>query len=325
MTRKKDTDQAAPKQAAEIISAGYGLDAIKARIDKMRQQSPVREPGEPAGRGPLPVRAIPALGSDAPSPVVTDPEILPPAITTVPNTPTDTSPISNELARTPLFAPIPRGQRETYFKRKLPSPEGINIWYSGQQLDMGDQDTYLIALMMAKGSPPDTPIKINRSEFIRLMGKKKSGASFKWLSESFDRISSARLYYSHNDTDRYVSIPLLGPLIYENGDYYFTIPMLSLKTFDSKKFGYIEWKKRRKIEISLSKWLQGYALSHAKGEHRITIAKLQAWSTAATDLAGSRERQFRAKLKEALAELAQLGFLRSWELYDRETKVKWIR
>jgi len=49
MTRKKDTDPVTPTQAVDIIPAGpgHGLDAIKARIDKMRQQNPVREPGGP--------------------------------------------------------------------------------------------------------------------------------------------------------------------------------------------------------------------------------------------------------------------------------------
>lgn len=43
MTRKNDTEQATPKQVAERIYAGHGLDAIKTRINKMRQQSPVRD------------------------------------------------------------------------------------------------------------------------------------------------------------------------------------------------------------------------------------------------------------------------------------------
>jgi len=64
---------------------------------------------------------------------------------------------------------------------RLPSPESVALWYFGKQLDVGDQDTYLTALMLAKGVAPDNPIVINRTEFLRLMGRKVGGSGFKWL------------------------------------------------------------------------------------------------------------------------------------------------
>ena len=323
MTRKKDTDPDAPKQVADLIPAG-GLSATMARIEQMRKISPLREPGDPAGRGPLPPRSMPVSTPPIAEQQPRELELLSSVPETVPVTPKDTSPISNELARTPLFAPIQRGRRLMHDKKKLPSPEGINIWYSGKQLDMGDEDTYLVALMLARGQKPDKPIKINRAEFLRLMGKKKSGAAFKWLEDSFDRISSGRLYYNYANIDMRVSVPLLGPLVYSDGEYFFTIPKESLRTFDSNRYGHVDWEKRRKIGISLAKWIQGYALSHAKGEHKISVANLRAWSTVETENLG-RERQFRAKLKESLAELVKTDILKSWEMYDRDTKIKWIR
>jgi hypothetical protein len=240
----------------------------------------------------------------------------------VPVTPKGTSPMGNELARTPLFAPIKRGRRKIHDKTRLPSPEGISLWYFGKQLDVGDQDTYLAALMLARGLVPDEPIRINRAEFLRLIGKKKGGSNFKWLEESFDRVATGRLYY--DTSEERGSTPLLGPLRYnkESEEYYFTIPKESLRAFGIQAFGYVDMDKRRQIanKAELAKWLQCYAVSHEKGAHPISVANLKAWSGYE-----GRTRDFRAYLATALDELVRVGILDAWEFYDDSKKVKWIR
>lgn len=321
MIRTKDTDPAAPPQAADIIPAGPGLAAIKARIDKMRQQNPVREPGELIGRGPLSARPEPAPATPSPPNPTSRPIKLEQCtLPGVPCTPKGTAPMGNQLARTPLFAPITRGRRQVIDKAKLPSPDGIAIWYFGRQLDTGDQDVYLTALMLAKGMGPDTPIVINRAEFIKLTGRKADGRTYQWLMQSFERISTGRLFY--DTPEERCSTPLIGPLRYnkETHDYYFTMPKESLRAFGFNQFGYVDMERRRHIEVGLGKWLQCYAVSHAKGEHRVSIENLQ-FLTGVT----GRTRQFRATLQEALADLVKVGVLRSWELYEHGRKIKWIR
>lgn len=323
MTRKKDTDPATPTQAADIIPAQHGLDAIKARIDKMRQQSPVREPGEPAGRGPLPAQQETALAPATPAPPPSPPkpaELEQCSLPGVPSAPKGKAPMGNQLARTPLFAPITRGRRQVINKAKLPSPDGITLWYFGQQLDTGDQDVYLTALMLAKEMKPDTPIVINRAGFLKLMGRNVDGRTYKWLMQSFERIATGVLFY--DIPEERGSTPLVGPLRYnkETGDYYFTIPKESLRSFGFNQFGYVDMEQRRQIEVGLGKWLQCYAVSHAKGEHRVSVENLQDWS----GITG-RTRQFRATLQKALADLVKAGVIKSWEFYGHDKKVKWIR
>jgi hypothetical protein len=241
----------------------------------------------------------------------------------VPVTPKGTAPMGNELARTPLFAPTKRGRRKIHDMTTLPSPEGISLWYFGKQLDVGDQDTYLTAIMLAKGQPPDTPIKINRAEFLKLMGKNQSGFAYKLLQQSFTRVSTGRLFYDTPKEEG--STPLLGPLRYdkETEEYFFTIPKESLRAFGFQAFGYVDMEKRRMISgknTELAKWLQCYAVSHQKGEHKIGVDNLKAWSGFE-----GRTRQFRANLIEALAVLVRVGILDAWEFYEDDKKVKWIR
>lgn len=238
----------------------------------------------------------------------------------VPVTPNGTAPMGNELARTPLFASITRGRRKILDMARLSSPEGISLWYFGKQLDVGDQDTYLAALMLAKGVPPDMPVKVNRTEFLRLMGRKKGGSGFKWLEESFNRVATGRLFY--DTPEKKGSTPLLGPLEYdkETEEYFFTVPEKSLRAFGFQAFGYVDMEKRRMIGVGLAKWLQCYAVSHKKGEHRVTVANLKTWCGVE-----GRTRQFRANLIEALDELVRVGVLESWEFNEDEKKVKWTR
>ena len=228
--------------------------------------------------------------------------------------------MGNQLARTPLFAPITRGRRQVIDKAKLPSRDDIALWYFGRQLDTGDQDVYLTALMLAKGIEPDTPIVINRAEFLKLTGRKADGRTYQWLMQSFERISTGRLFY--DTPEERGSTPLIGPLRYnkETREYYFTVPKESLRAFGFEQFGYVDMERRRHLGVGLAKWLQCYAVSHAKGEHRVSVEHLQ-YSSGVT----GRTRQFRATLQEALADLVKTGILQSWELYERETKVKWIR
>lgn len=240
----------------------------------------------------------------------------------VPMTPKGTAPMGNELARTPLFAPIKRGRRQIHDKTRLPSPEGILLWYFGKQLDVGDQDTYLTALMLAKGLTPDAPVRINRAEFLRLMGRKADGRTYKWLEQSFDRVATGRLYY--DTPEERGSTPLLGPLRYdkEAEEFFFTIPKESLRAFGFQAFGYVDMEKRRQIanKAELAKWVQCYAVSHEKGDHRITVANLKSWSGFE-----GRTRQFRANLIEALDELVRVGVLNAWVFYEDGKKVKWTR
>lgn len=240
----------------------------------------------------------------------------------VPFTPKDTAPMGNKLARTPLFAPIKRGRRKIHDMVRLPSPGGISLWYFGKQLDVGDQDTYLTALMLAKGVAPDTPVKINRTEFLRLLGRKIGGSGFKWLEQSFARISTGRLFY--DTPDEQGSTPLIGPLRYDKAaeEYYFTIPADSLRAFGVQSFGYVDMEKRRQIanKAELAKWLQCYAVSHAKGEHRVSVANLKAWCGYE-----GRLRDFRSYLATALAELVRVRILKSWEFYENKEKIKWFR
>lgn len=241
----------------------------------------------------------------------------------VPKTPGETSPLSNYLARTPLFSPIKRGRRAMLDKQRLPSPGGFSVHYSGKQLDMGDQDVFLLAVKMAAGKAPGENIEIRRVDFLRDLGWKGQGATaYKWLAEVFERLSTGRVFL---ESDRIkASLPLLGALILnkDTGVYAFSIPKETMAIFAGQAFGYINLRPRLALERrkDLAKWIQGYAMSHKAGVHLVSLQNLLSWSGYQ-----GRMRDFRAGLKEALDELKRVAVLQEWVFKDRQKKVSWTR
>lgn len=241
----------------------------------------------------------------------------------VPKTPGETSPLSNYLARTPLFAPIKRGRRAMLDKARLPSPAGFNVHYSGKQLDMGDQDVFLLAVKMAAGRAPGEDIEIHRADFLRALGwQSLSDRAYKWLAEVFDRLSTGRVFLESDEIK--ASLPLLGALILRKGKgvYTFSIPKDTMAIFAGQAFGYISLKPRRALakRIDLAKWVQGYAMSHAAGVHLVSLENLVSWSGYQ-----GRIRDFRDALAEALDELKRVGVFHEWAFLERKKKVRWVR
>lgn len=244
---------------------------------------------------------------------------------TVPKTPGDTAPLNNHLARTPLFSPIKRGRRKMLDKAPLVGPSGNRAaFYSGKQLDMADQDVYLLALQMASGVGPGEHITVHLGEFMRRLGRKSDGASgLAWLKTVFERISTGRLFFENEDD--FVSIPLLGALhISKRSQVWgFDIPSETLHLFLGQSYGYVDMAKRRALarRVDLAKWVQGYAMSHdARYQHAVSLENLHKWSGYE-----GRMRDFRNYLAEALNELRRVGILTSWEFAERKKIVRWNR
>lgn len=241
----------------------------------------------------------------------------------VPRTPGETSPLSNYLARTPLFAPIKRGRRAMLDKERLPSPAGFSVHYSGKQLDMGDQDAFLLALKMAAGRGPGEAIVVHRADFLRNLGWKScSNGAYRWLAEAFERLSTGRVFLESDKIK--ASLPLLGALILnkDSGCYTFSIPSETMAIFAEQIFGFVNLAARRAISkrVDLAKWVQGYAVSHAPGPHKVSLANLREWSGYAAPI-----RKFREGMAEALDELSRVGVIKSWVFKDRLKFVCWDR
>ena len=241
----------------------------------------------------------------------------------VPKTPGQTAPYSNDLARTSLFSPRQRKKRRILNEVELASPGGISVRYTGPELDMSDQDVLLQAMRMAGDIPPNTPIEINRADFLRQLGRKSlSNGQYAWLEDSFFRLSKGHVIIESEKLK--LGFPLLGSLELnkDTNVYIYTIPEKTLQMFAGKKFSYVDMQMRRQLtqRIDLAKWIQSYAVSHRVGIHRVEVARLK-------ELCGYKERlhKFRESLTIALDEWKRIEFFTHWLYYNNQTMVEWHR
>jgi hypothetical protein len=241
----------------------------------------------------------------------------------------DVSVVPNYLARTPLFAPIQPGRRRMHDGALLASPEGVKLTFTGKQLDMADQDVFMLALKWARGVDINTSIRCNRAEFLKALGwepSKKTGAfgssAYTWLDESFDRLTSAKISI---ETKRYKARLVLVSSWVEDtttGEWELTLDGKILALFQTDEFSFVDLAKRRRIttRVAMAKWLQSYAASHARGWHRISVDKLKEWCGYESPL-----RKFRVALGDALDELKRVEVLSHVSFYKDEAMVKWYR
>ena len=241
----------------------------------------------------------------------------------------DTSALPNYLGRTPLFAPIRPGRRQIHDQSQLASPEGVEVFFTGKQLDMADQDVFMLALKFAQGTDLNQPVRCNRAEFLKALGwqpGKKTGAfgksAYDWLDQSFQRLSAGTIGIR---TKRYMAnLSLVSVWVQDNvtGEWEFTIGGKICALFQNDEFSFIDLRKRQQIaaRVNMAKWLQSYAASHERGVHHISIAKLKEWCGYASPM-----RKFREALGEALDELQRVGILESVEFFKEDTMVKWVR
>lgn len=253
----------------------------------------------------------------------------------IPLTPEHTSPMNNHIARTSIFSPIRRGMRSYHKGTVLHSQPGVIIKYHGEQLDMADQDTLLYAYHIAAGTKPfndlstteATPethaaIKINRAEFLRALGKTKTGPNYQWLHDSFFRLGRGHIYIeTKHFHDQYPLI--IGPsLDVEKQEYTFAVPLSSYMFFMKDQIGYVNRQRRLQLKkrIDMAKWLQTFAVSHSKSEpYTIQLEKLR-------QLCGltGRARDLRKSVQEALEELVRVGELEYGKVSDKDI-VTWKR
>lgn len=241
----------------------------------------------------------------------------------------DTSALPNYIARTPLFAPIRPGRRKMHDNSVLSSPDGIEVCFTGKQLDMADQDVFMLALKWAQGVDLNNPVRCNRSEFLKALGwqpSDKTGAfgksAYNWLDQSFQRLTSGTL---HIKTKRYKAhLSLVSDWIQdeETGDWEFTIGGKVRALFQNQEYAFIDLIKRQQIanRVDLAKWMQSYAATHKPGLHRVSVENLKRWCGYS-----SPTRKFRGALSEALNELERLEILSRVQFYKDTMMVQWNR
>lgn len=219
------------------------------------------------------------------------------------------------ILRSALFGVVRPGSRKAVERELLAAWSGVELRYSGFQLDQADLDAWLQALHLAREHQLGKDVRFQARSFLRAIGRPGDGNSHRWLRRSLERMVACAVAIKMPGGQEYVG-SLINDFFLDkaSGRYVLRINPLIAQMFDDA-FVKLSMEQRKALGTSLARWLQGYIQSHKATEskpHRIGLARIQ-------ELCGSstkRLRRFRETLRGSMAELEGQGLVTAWRITE---------
>ena len=224
--------------------------------------------------------------------------------------------LPNSFSRSALFTVgnLRTGTRLNLKRHQVAALNGIDITYTGEELFQDDEDVLLQILHLARLQPLSTEVSFNASSMIAELGWTRNAGSIKRLADCIDRMKASSLSVTVEAAS--VRENFSGSLIRafrwrEEGSnttmrqWTILLEKEIVTLFNPKSYTRLDWSTRMKLP-PLAKWLHSFYHSHAQpypfkvdSLHRLTGSKI------------SKLYQFRYKLRQALDDLVEAGFLES--------------
>ena len=218
--------------------------------------------------------------------------------------------VPNSALRGALFAAI-QGKDRQYMKRKLLSVQkGMEIRFTGMQLDQSDLDVWEQALHLARMHPLGTLCDFTAHAFLKALGRSTGKPMHEWLKDTFARLGGCFVEITHN---RFTYGGSLLELYRDEVTERYRLEINpKIKALYDAGFTQIDWQQRQQLRRKpLALWLHGFYASHA-APYPTKIEKLM-------QLSGSRTKQlkhYKANLKKNMGLLQSIGAIRGFEIKD---------
>ena len=218
--------------------------------------------------------------------------------------------VPNSALRGALFAAI-QGKDRQYMKRELLSVQkGMEIRFTGMQLDQSDLDVWEQALHLARMHPLGTRCDFTAHAFLKALGRRTGKSQYEQLKDNFARLSGCSVEITIARKTYFGS--LLEGYRDEDTERYRLEINPKLKALYDAGWTAIDWQQRQQLRRKpLALWLHGFYASHAD-PYPMRIEKLR-------QLSGSRTKtlfHFTANLKRALNDLKAIGTILDFEIKD---------
>lgn len=229
----------------------------------------------------------------------------------------------NHIARSSLFAPVARGRRKLHDGSILQSRGDAEIRFSGKQLDEAQADVWMQAMKEAQRQPLGEAVTINRAEFLRSIGREKSGQAYKWLHRTMQDLAFAMLVIEVTKADgkpklsigKTRALHLIAGFDYDEDseEYTLTIDPRWHVMYGNREFALIDWDKRREFgrNQDMAKTLQRLVATSSNPVQRYALD----WLKSKMEYSG-RLRDFRDALARACIELERLEVIAAHKIED---------
>jgi hypothetical protein len=219
--------------------------------------------------------------------------------------------VPNSALRGALFSAI-QGKDRRYMKGELLAvQQGMQIRFTGMQLDQSDLDVWEQALHLARQHPLGTRCDFTAHGFLKALGRRTGKSDHEWLKDVFRRLTACAVEIT------VAGKTYFGPLIEggardENTGRYVVEINPKIKDLYTAGWTATDWAQRQALRGKpLALWLHGFYSTHAK-PHPLKVETLM-------ELCGSRTKEafhYKANLKKNLALLQAVGAIRDFEISD---------
>jgi hypothetical protein len=220
--------------------------------------------------------------------------------------------IPNPVLRGALFAAVQGKNRAVFQRELLACQKGLQIRFTGIQLDQSDLDVWEQALHLARHHPLGSRCEFSVYGFLKALGRKTGKSEHEWLKNSFARLMGCGVELTNQQERKTYGGSLLEFLRDDDSGRYVVIFNPKILTLYEGGWTAIDWQARQLLRGKpLALWLHGYLASHAK-PYPIKIETLRTFS-------GSNNkavRFFKRKLIAALNELKKIQFIRDYAFED---------
>lgn len=246
-----------------------------------------------------------------------------PEIITIPSLPQRASAMPTAWVRTALFVNQPQTRVKYLRNQTLESLGEAKIEYTGEQLNMFDNDVYLEVVRLAQNRVPGEKILFNRHSFLRTLGISGGKNNYDALHQSLKKLKANTIEFQSFKAGK--SFSLIDELSWdEDIGHWFSVGNLVIEIFSRTALSYLDLDARRKLSKPLSKYMQNYMSGGAPGEQKIKVQTLMTLSGAT-----GRLKDFLGRaLPAALNELKEAGLVNSFKIEknrDGENIVSWYR
>lgn len=221
----------------------------------------------------------------------------------------------NEIVRSALFNVRNRNIKRQYLEDEPIAVFGDGeITYRGQELRQDDEDVWLQLLHLVKQHPLGEWAEFTPYAMLKALSWPTNGGGYRRLRNCLSRLQATAVRIRSKRLGKGVSLSLVKEFTWENDGggrlerWRVQVSRDLSQLFGEPYYTLLEWEQRKELG-PLAKWLHGFYASHQK-PFPLKLEILQ--EACGSDMASTND--FKKKLRRALDELKEVGFLRSWRI-----------
>ena len=225
--------------------------------------------------------------------------------------PEATRPVSNDMARSALFSCIQGKDRRFIKDALMATVDGVEIRFTGEQLNQDDHDLLMQLIFMAREKPVGAWVTMPAHTILKALCRQVGGKQHRDLRADIFRLAAGTVSIRiARDRIEVTGHHLLAKAVQHEDSRYWVYrldPDLAF-LYGGESYTLIDWDKRLNLKgKDLARWLQLYLATHAR-PFPVKVATLR-------ELSGSRTkalRSFRGQLRLALDALISNHDIEQW-------------